>query len=172
MVINSLSSGGARKMSQFDVATSGVLPGGFVDVSRDGFVSPVDALMVINFLNTDSAPEGEGEPAPLPGADEPEGESPADLGSGGAEAALAFTAPSDESEGVLQSQSSDEELCDVPLPLVVKSIVADVASHLASLAHSPSEFDPHEIKDLLADAVDDLFARLKCEWNFGCDFED
>jgi extracellular elastinolytic metalloproteinase len=162
-VINSLTSGGSRQVSQYMVAAGGQLPGGYVDTSRDGFVSPIDALLVINFLNGDTLADGEGEA--FVGADEGEGESAAD-GPSGAEAALAFTTlAEDEPEG----EVSEEDLCDVPLPVALHSIFSNLAEHLSSLAHSSGGVDPDEIGDVVSDAVDDLLSRLECEWLFDCD---
>ena len=171
-VINTLTSDGSRPVSQYSLAAGGQLPAGYVDVSLDGFVSPIDALLVINFLNGEAAAGGEGEAlmagegAALVGADEAEGESAVDYGPGGAEAALAFTTLS---ENVPEGEVSEENLCDVPLPVVLHSIFGNLADHLASLAQSSSSIDPDEIGELVSDAVDDLLARLECEGLFGCD---
>ena len=163
-VINTLNNGGSRQVSQYALAASSLLPQGFVDVDSDGYVSPIDALMVINHLNGPGG-EGEGEPefflAPTVGEGEAEGESGEAFDDSGAAAALMFSV----AENVAEGEVSEGELCDLPLPQVVRSIFHDLADHLQSLVHTIGQHEaiPDEIEDLISDVVDDLFARLSCE---------
>jgi hypothetical protein len=155
-VINSLNVGGSRAVSQYSLAANGQLPSGFVDVNSDGYLAPLDALLVINYLNVGDAPNGEGES--LPGPEEGEGES-ADLGSdAGATAALAFSVP----ENVAEGEVSEEDICVLPLPQSLHSIIGNLADDLQSLVHSSHNVDPDEVAGLVSDAVDKLLEELDC----------
>ncbi|MEX0818679.1 MAG: Ig-like domain-containing protein [Pirellulaceae bacterium] len=67
MVFNDLSSNGSRRLGSNDsigfaegeVGTMSV-PTGFVDTNGDGHASPIDALAIINFLNSGTLSESEG----------------------------------------------------------------------------------------------------------------
>ncbi|MDA1050164.1 MAG: Ig-like domain-containing protein [Planctomycetota bacterium] len=69
MIFNDLTKNGSRRLAVTDSGALGEgeggsgavrVPTGFVDTTGDGFVSPVDALAIINFLNALSLSEGEG----------------------------------------------------------------------------------------------------------------
>ena len=70
MIFNDLSTNGPRKLTASDVVALGEgesghrtvrVPTGYVDTNGDGYASPVDALGIINFLNSQSHQEAEGE---------------------------------------------------------------------------------------------------------------
>jgi hypothetical protein len=181
LVINDLNANGARPINQFSIASSGLLPTGYLDVNIDAYVAPIDALLVINFLNKGIAPgalpegEGEGEMAGIVAADEAEGESADaiadDIADAGVTALLlSMTNEGDGDEIIELTSEGGEGDCCLPLDEAALSIFGGLAHDVVGLVASAGhEIDPDDVHSLVESALDDFFAELDCHGLFGHD---
>ena len=171
MIVNDLTSHGARPLNQFAIALAGVLPAGYLDTNLDSFVNTLDLLAVINYLTSRGAVVSGGGGN---GEGEGEGESSATLDGGeGATALLAVAAPSidpaDEALNVLAALQNRDEAEELTTPAEeVDEVVAVSATSAvggSSVAATDAEDAPATRKfgsrgDLDSEAADELFGRL------------